>query len=154
MDLPNSVCDHGLSGFWNRILLAWVPARAGLSEACPISYIQYIGVVSAALPSPGSAGGRPNSPIGMCPSKPGFASQYSGCCVIKRQCAERLFTGCQAHGLVIVAQKPLFAALEQRARPARTVQEHKKYREGDNKQHRVDQQRVDHQVGAKHMVDQ
>jgi len=41
-----------MSGFWNRILVASVTARAGLSEAWPISYIQYIGVVSAALPSP------------------------------------------------------------------------------------------------------
>src|SRR5476651_1729237 len=109
MDLPSSVCDHGLSGFWNRILVASVTARAGLSDACPISYIQYIGVVSAGLPSTGQAGGRPNSPIGICPSKPGFALQYSGCCVTKGQCAERPFRmviGAWAHD---VAQKPLFA---------------------------------------------
>jgi hypothetical protein len=36
-----------------------------LSDACPISYIQYIGVVIAGLTSDGSAGGRPNSPIGI-----------------------------------------------------------------------------------------
>ena len=31
-DLPSSVCDQGFNGFWNRILVASVTARAGLSE--------------------------------------------------------------------------------------------------------------------------
>src|ERR1700733_888017 len=87
MDLPNSVCDHGLSGFWNRILVASVTARAGLSDAEAISYIQYIGVVIAGLPSDGSTGGRPNSPIGMFPRTPVFAPQHCDACAIKRQCA-------------------------------------------------------------------
>ncbi len=45
--------------------MASVTARAGLSEACAISYIQYIGVVSAGLPSAASGGAPPNSPIGI-----------------------------------------------------------------------------------------
>src|SRR6185437_11369129 len=45
--------------------VASVTARAGLSEACTISYIQYIGVVSAGLPSATRGGAPPNSPIGI-----------------------------------------------------------------------------------------
>src|ERR1051326_8445666 len=40
-------------------------ARAGLSDACAISYIQYIGVVSAGLPAEANGGALPNSPIGI-----------------------------------------------------------------------------------------
>src|SRR3954454_19936284 len=117
MDLPNSVCDHGLSGFWNRILVASVTARAGLSEACPISYIQYIGVVRAALPSPGRAGGRPNSPIGMCSSKPVLRRNIVGIAGESVNELSSLFPCLSAHGPMIVAQKPLFAALDQRTGP-------------------------------------
>jgi len=46
-------------------LVASVTARAGLSEAWAISYTQYIGVVSAGLPSATSGGAPPNSPIGI-----------------------------------------------------------------------------------------
>jgi hypothetical protein len=48
--------------------VASVTARAGLSDDCAISYIQYIGVVSAGLPSATSGGAPPNSPIGIYPS--------------------------------------------------------------------------------------
>jgi len=48
-----------------RAFVASVTARAGLSDAWPISYIQYIGVVSAGLPSATSGGAPPNSPIGI-----------------------------------------------------------------------------------------
>src|SRR5450432_4586472 len=89
MDLPSSVCDHGLSGFWNRILVASVTARAGFSDAWAISYIQYIGVVSAGLPSATSGGAPPNSPIGISSSSLSIASQHSAQCVIMRQCTDR-----------------------------------------------------------------
>ena len=87
-DLPNSVCDHGLSGFWNSILVASVTARAGLSDAFAISYIQYIGVVIAGLTSVGSAGGLPNSPIGMLFLNHVSDRNICGHCVTKRQYAE------------------------------------------------------------------
>jgi hypothetical protein len=42
-----------------------VTARAGLSDACAISYIQYIGVITVELTSAGISGVCPNSPIGI-----------------------------------------------------------------------------------------
>src|SRR5690242_11713896 len=90
MDLPISVWVQGLSGFWNRILVASVTARAGLSEACAISYIQYIGVVSAGLPSTTRGGKPPNSPIAIL-DRFLFAAQHSAESVIMRQCAARRF---------------------------------------------------------------
>src|SRR5713226_2294883 len=63
-------------------------ARAGLSEAWAISYIQYIGVVSAGLPSPTRGGAPPNSPIGII-AQSSFATQHSAESVIMRQCKDR-----------------------------------------------------------------
>jgi hypothetical protein len=59
-----------------------------LSDACAISYIQYIGVVSAGLPSATIGGAPPNSPIGISLSFL-FAPQYSAKSTIKRQCLDR-----------------------------------------------------------------
>jgi len=55
-----------IQGFGNvGGMAAKLMARAGLSEACIISYIQYIGVVSTGLPSDTSGGAPPNSPIAI-----------------------------------------------------------------------------------------
>src|SRR3954469_19340335 len=109
MDLPNSVRDHGLSGFWNRILVASVTARAGLSDAFAISYIQYIGVVIAGLTSVGSSGGRPNSPIGILSLNHVSDPKICGYCVTKRQYPEGLM---QRVNALERAANPLIRRLE------------------------------------------
>src|SRR5579863_2221189 len=152
MDLPKSVCDQGLSGFWNRILVASVTARAGLSDACAISYIQYIGVVSAGLPSTAIGGAPPNSPIGISPSFP-FASQYSAKSTIKRQWIDR---HCRAAAQVTRYKTPgfngLFAGLDQRSVLPRVAQKHQKHRKRYRNQGDIDCERLHHQIGAKYML--
>src|SRR5215210_5771091 len=153
MDLPSSVCDHGFRGFWKRIFVASVTARAGLSDACAISYIQYIGVVSAGLTSATSGGAPPNSPIGIYFLKPLFASQHSAEYVPNRQCTDRYIAASRKekrfknHGI-----SRLFAALKQRAMAAGAAQQRQKDRKRADKEHHIDRQRPNHQVGPKHLI--
>jgi hypothetical protein len=66
--------------------VASAKARAGLRDACPISYIQYIGETTGAPASSDKDGGRPNSPIGI--ANPfDFALQQHDGSILLRQSA-------------------------------------------------------------------
>ena len=107
--------------------MASVTARAGLSDACAISYIQYIGVVSAGLPSATSGGGAAKFTNRHLFLKSHFASQHTAECVIKRQCTDRYIYVPKALKVrEFLGISDLFAALDQRAVAPGAAQKGKK----------------------------